>query len=158
MAEVKPDLLTFSAAATGITLTIGKRLSRNFSYYRKQAGQVEIVRRDELLLRFMELTEFSYSLHNLMMDENEIYSPFLVAIAGQIVDTLDDIHRKLLIYDADKIVDIIPLLDSLREKWNDYTEPDFYDQELNRHIESDFPFLIKKIEAGVRLLPYNAKL
>ena len=158
MAELKSDLLTFSAAASGITLTISKRLARNFSYYRKRAEQPEEVYRDELLSLLLEVKQLSYSLHNMLIDPSAKHSPFMVAIAGQIVDILDDIHRKLLLFDAEKIANIIPPLDSLRNIWIEYTEPGFYDDNLSFHIEHQFPFYILKIETDVRSLPYIAIL
>lgn len=158
MAELKSELLTFSAAATGITLTISKRLARNFSYYRKRAEQPEEVYRENLLNLLLETKQLSYSLHNLLIDQSGRHSPFMVAIAGQIVDLLDDIHRKLLLFDAEKIADIIPPLDALRNIWIEYTEPGFYDENLSFHIEHQFPHYISKIETDVRSLPYIAIL
>ena len=158
MAELNRELLTFTAAATGITLTIGKRLSRNFSTYRKRADQVEKVYRDDILIRIDEAVELSYSLHNLMLEKESRNAPFMVAIAGQIVDLLDEIHHNLLLYDADHILDIIPAVDSLRVWWNGYTEPEFYDHRLSHHIEHQFSREISKIETGVQTLPYIAVL
>lgn len=156
MAQLNQDLLSFSAAATGITLTIGKRLSRNFSTYRKRADQVEKVYRDDILMRIDEAVKLSYSLHNLLIEEENRNAPFMVAIAGQIADLLDEIHHNLLIYNADNILDIIPPLDALREWWSGYTDSEFYDQRLSHHIEHQFPRNISKIETGVQILPYIA--
>lgn len=158
MAQLNRELLTFSAAATGITLMIGKRLSRNFSIYRKRADQEEKVYRDDILMRIDEILELSYTLHNLMIEEEYRNAPFMVAIAGQIVDLLDEIHHNVLIYNADDILDIIPPLDALREWWSGYTESDFYDHCLSHYIEHQFPRNISKIETGVRTLPYIATL
>lgn len=158
MAQLNRELLTFSAAATGITLMIGKRLSRNFSSYRKRADQVEKVYRDDMLMRIDEAIELSYTLHNLMIEEENRNAPFMVAIAGQIADLLDEIHHNLLLYNADDILDIIPPLDALREVWSGYTESEFYGHQLSHHIEHQFPQNISKIEMGVHNLPYIATL
>lgn len=158
MAQLNRDLLTFSAAASGITLMIGKRLSRNFSIYRKRADQVEKVYRDDILMCINETDELSYSLHNLMIEDENRNAPFMVAIAGQIVDLLDEIHHNLLLYRADEILDIIPPLDALREWWSGYTESEFYDFQLSHHIEHQFPRNISQIETGVRALPFSATL
>lgn len=158
MAELNRELLTFTAAASGITLTIGKRLSRNFSIYRKRADQVEKVYRNDILKRIDESVELSYTLHNLMMDKDNCNAPFMVAIAGQIVDLLDEIHHSLLLYPAENIIDIIPAVDSLREWWSKYTVPEFYCHRLSQHIEHQFPRKISIIETGVRALPYIASL
>ncbi len=137
---------------------IGKRLSRNFSAYRKRADQMEKVYRDDILMRIDETVELSYSLHNLMIGEQNQNAPFMVAIAGQIVDHLDEIHHNLLLYTADEILDIIPPLDALRAWWSNYTESEFYDHRLSDHIEHQFPRNISIIETGVRTLPYIATL
>ncbi len=158
MAQLDRDLLTFSAAATGITLMIGKRLSRNFSVYRKRADQVEKVYRDDILKNIDEAVELSYTLHNLMIEDENRNAPFMVAIAGQIVDILDEIHHNLLLYEADDILHIIPPLDALREWWSGFIESEFYDLRLSHHIEHQFPRNISKIETGVRTLPYIATL
>lgn len=158
MAQLNRELLTITAAATGITLMIGKRLSRNFYIYRKRADQVEKVYRDDILMRIDEVVELSYTLHNLMMEEEIQNAPFLVAIAGQIADLLDEIHHSLLLFDADNILDIIPTLDTLREWWSGYTESEFYDLRLSHHIEHHFPRDILKIKTAVRFLPYLATL
>lgn len=158
MAELNRDLLTLSAAAAGITLTIGKRLSRNFSIYRKRADQTEKVCRDDLLRRLDEAAELSYTLHNLMISRESCNAPFMVAVAGQIVDLLDEIHGGLLLYPAEKIVDIIPPLDSLRKWWSHYTETDFYDHRLSGHIEHQFSPRISEIRTVILTLPYIATL
>lgn len=156
MAQLNRELLTLSAAATGITLMIGKRLSRNFSIYRKRADQVEKVYRDDILALINETVELSYTLHNLMLEDENYNAPFMVAVAGQITDLLDEIHHKLLLYKADDILDIIPSLDALREWWSGSTDEEFYDQRLSHHIEHQFPQNISKIETGVSCLPYTA--
>lgn len=137
---------------------IGKRLSRNFSTYRKRADQTEKVYRDDILMRIDEAVELSYALHNLMIEDESLNAPFLVAIAGQITDLLDEIHHSLLLFDADTILDIIPPLDALRDWWSGYTETEFYDHRLNHHIEHQFPREISKIETAVYTLPYIATL
>lgn len=158
MAQLNRDLLTFSAATIGITLTIGKRLSRNFSIYRQRADQEKKVYRDDILLRIDEISELSYTLHNLMIDDQNHNAPFMVAIAGQIVDHLDEIHHNLLLFKAEQILDIIPTLDALRDWWSGYTDTKFYDYRLSHHIEHQFPLDISNIKTGVRTLPNIATL
>ncbi len=158
MAQLNQDLLTLSAAASGITLMIGKRLSRNFSVYRKRADQLEEVYRDDILKNIKEAVDLSYSLHNLMIEDENRNAPFMVAISGQIVDLLDEVHHNLLLYKADDILDIIPPLDALREWWSGFIESEFYDHRLSHHIEHQFPRNISKIETGVRTLPFIATL
>ena len=147
-----------AAAVHSLTLTTGLRLARNFSVYRKRLNEEEKVYRDQILCNINEAVELSYTLHNLLMKDESQNAPFLVAIARQISDRLDEIHQNVIIYSADNILNIIPPLDSLRNRWKSYTETEFYDDRLSHHIEHQFPLYMSRIHSKVRVLPYFAKL
>lgn len=143
-------LLSFSAAAAAITLTTSQKLIKNFSYYKSQESDV-IYRSD--LLEVMKSIRFkSFSLHNMM--ENDRQSPvFYVAVAGNIHESLEELHRKILFFEADDISEIIPLIDTERAFWSNCSDPDFYNYTLTKSLEKNTPETLRKIEDHLNRLP-----
>jgi len=88
-----------------------------------------------------------------MGNNNLAENPFLVSIACNINDAFEEIHRDLLFYDADEIVDIIPLIDQQRKFWADFTEPEFYDSHLFNKLDRSVPETLYKIEKNLLGLP-----
>ncbi|MEX0944168.1 MAG: hypothetical protein WD513_04880 [Balneolaceae bacterium] len=158
MAQLETDALAFAAAANSAAITIGRRLFRNFSYYRKRSGQTETVHREELITVLLQIKQYAFGLHNLLNKSVDGQSPFMVTIAGQIHNCLEEIHRKILFYEAEKIENIIPDLDSLRNYWQEYTDEQFYDESLNIYLENSLLNRISNIQKGIQSLPYTAVL
>lgn len=146
--------LSFAAAVTAMSIGTGKRLMRNFQYYRQSSDAV--VTRPECLEILKQIRMNLFGLQNLYLnssDEKQHHtsSSFKVMLAKQVQDGFEDLHRKVLFYDADYISEFIPLIDRNRSFWKDSTEPEFYDENLPRKIDrqlvSDFPVLKKNIMA-----------
>jgi len=142
----------FAAAVTAISLGTGKRLIRNFHYYRKETP--DIITREECRHIYREIRLNVFGLQNLYLNESksnaDTSSSFKVMLAKQIQDGLEELHRKLLFFDADQISDLIPLLDEQRKFWGQSTEPDFYSDELpnllDHHLITYFPEIEKYLE------------
>lgn len=147
MARLNNDssTLQFAAAVTAMSIGTGKRLIRNFHYYRKET--TEVVAKSECLHLYREIRLNLFGLQNLYLDElnhqSDTGSSFKVMIAKQIQDNFEDLHRKILFFDADLITELIPLIDSQRSFWKKSTEPEFYKNDLpikiDRHLFTDFP-------------------
>ena len=146
------DLLRFAAATSAITLTTSRKLLRNYRYYRDNS--VESVSRNELLHLCRMIRKDAYGLHNLMVTEPDFF-PFFVALAGQINDRLEEMHRKLLFFDSDMIEELIPLLDRQRAFWAGLTDEDFYGEKLISSLEHEIPKTLYRTELLIKRLPQS---
>jgi len=147
MAKLNNDssTLQFAAAVTAMSIGTGKRLIRNFHYYRQETA--EVVSKPECLHLYREIRLNLFGLQNLYLDDvnqqSDTGSSFKVMLAKQIQDNFEDLHRKILFFDADSITDLIPIIDRQRSFWKESTEPQFYESDLpikiDRHLSTDFP-------------------
>lgn len=152
MAELSSKALAnFTAASSALILTQSLRLIRNYRYYNNLSD--DTASRDKLVAKVREARKLSFTLQNLMSRDEPDEAPFFVAIAGGINDLLEEVHRKLLFFDADDIVDIIPLIDQQRKFWADFNEADFYDSTLTLKLDNSVPETLIKIEKNVIGLP-----
>ena len=160
MAKLNENRSTFqfAAAVTAMSLGTGKRLMRNFHYYRTQAA--ETVKREDCLQTYRNIRLNLFGLQNMYLDSAAEYSDagasFKVMLAKQIQDGLEELHRSILFFDADQIEELIPLLDKQRAFWAESTEAGFYDDDLpaklDRHLSTDFPAM----EQHLRSLPQTS--
>lgn len=157
MAELDSEPLQFAAAVSAIMLTSGRKLSRNFAYYRSGRFPAEFVYRNEMVLICHKIRMDMFGMHNLMLNPEKSCTPFLVAIAGEINDSFEELHRKILFFDSSIITGIIPEIDKQRSLWKHYTDEHFYGENLNNILESQIPESIKTIEAGIRQLPLSTQ-
>lgn len=154
MAELEPDNpIRFAAAASAVALTTSRRLIRNYRYYR--SVQPETIHREELTSLCRHIRQDLFGLRNLM-DQEQHHSPFYVSIAGEIDDRLEELHRKLLFFDAEEISHIIPLIDSLRKFWSGLDEPSFYGVHLAEALDRDIPVALETAEEEILKLPETA--
>lgn len=153
MAQLDSQLAQFTAATAAATLSTGQKLIRNFRYYRAATSDEEIITRTELLLICHNIRMDMFGMHNLLNDEEMQQSPFLVSLASRINDSYENLHRKMLFFDAKLIQDIIPEIDSQRQFWSGYTEPSFYNYELTYSLEHTLPVTIKIIEDQIKPFP-----
>lgn len=153
MAQLNSEAITLAAAVHSMTLTTGLRLARNFKYYRSKPEDRYRLMRRELVDICDQLNRDYYGLHNLMSETESSHKLFLVALANQIYDRLEELHRKLICFEADQIEDMIPELDTLRNFWSDYTDMNFYSNHLNQKLEKNIPKSMQKIESGIQSLP-----
>lgn len=138
-------MLQFAAAVTAMSIGTGKRLIRNFHYYRQET--TEVVTKAECLHLYREIRLNLFGLQNLYLSDvnqqSDTGSSFKVMLAKQIQDSFEDLHRKILFFDADFITDLIPLIDKQRSFWKESTEPEFYECNLpikiDSHLSTDFP-------------------
>lgn len=155
MAKLNQDdsALPFAAAVTAMSLGTGKRLIRNFNYYKQT--HTETVSRQTCFTIYRELRFNLFSLQNLYLDNGQTDSQgsFKVMIAKQIQDNLEELHRKVLFFDTDDIVDLIPVLDQLRAFWSDSAEPGFYEDNLSERLDNQIIPLLSDIENYLRNLP-----
>lgn len=158
MAQLNLKLAQFTAATAAATVTTGRKLSRNFQYYRSGRAEMDVITREELLLICHTIRMDLFGMHNLLNDEQMFDSPFLVSIAGRINDSFEELHRKLLFFDTDLITEIIQVIDQQRNYWTDYTNQNFYSKKLNQNLEIKFPGIIKKLEKTIHELPASACL
>lgn len=155
MAELNNDRSTiqFAAAVTAMSIGTGKRLIRNFQYYRQDAPKP--VAKWECLRIFYEIRLNIFGLQNLYLESthhhNETWSSYKVMLSKQIQDAYEELHRKLLFFDANVIADLIPVLDRQRSFWADSTDPEFYSSELpemlDHHLTSDFPTIENHLQS-----------
>lgn len=151
MAKLEPtSLLTFSAAASALTLSTSRKLIRNFRYYRNT--ETEIVKRDALIKLCLNIRQDSFGLQNLV-ESDEQYPVFFVALARQISDQLEDLHRNILFFEASQITEIIKLIDQQRIFWCNHTDPNFYNFELINTLEHKIPATLYRIETLIKRLP-----
>jgi hypothetical protein len=157
MAELNSEPLQLAAAVTAITLISGRKLARNFVYYRSEKQPGEYVFRNELLILCRRIRMEMFGMHNLMENREKRFSPYLVAMAGEINDCFEELHRKLLFFDTSVISEIIPDIDRQRLIWKQYTDELFYNENLNLNLETSFPDAMKAIESGISKLPVSAR-
>lgn len=156
MAELnKSELHEFSAAAIALTLITGRKLMRNFRYYR--SSDSDRVYRKELVSLCTAVRKDAFSLHN-MMCSAEKQPSFFVALAGRISDRLEELHRKLLFFDPDHITHAVKMIDRQRAFWNNSDHPDFYNDELLSALEHTVPNTMLKTEKVLKQLPDSAIL
>ncbi|MDX1641985.1 MAG: hypothetical protein R3220_09830 [Balneolaceae bacterium] len=152
MAELSSKALAnFTAASSALILTESLRLVRNYRYYNNLS--VDRVARDRLIKKVRNMRRLAFSLQNLMSRGEPDEAPFYVSVAGGINDILEELHRKLLFFDAEDIVDIVPLIDQQRKFWADFTEVDFYDSSIMNELEHSIPKKLIKIEKLLLGLP-----
>ncbi len=152
MAELSSKALAnFSAATSALILTESLRLVRNYKYYNNIAE--DTASRDQLIKKVRNVRKLTFTLHNLMSKSEPNEAPFFVSTAGVINDMLEEIHRKVLFYDADLIVDIIPKIDQQRNFWKDFTDTDFYDSHLLKQLDHSIPNALLSIEKNLLGLP-----
>ena len=161
MAKLNNDspALHFAAAVTAMSIGTGKRLIRNFQYYRKNTS--EVVEKRECLTLYREIRFNLFSLQNLYLDDgnqqNDANSAYKVMLAKQVQDNLEDLHRKILFFDAGQITGLIPIIDRQRSFWKQSTEPEFYDDnlplEIDRHLLTEFPAM----ERHLNSLPFQSE-
>jgi hypothetical protein len=158
MAQLNSEAITLAAAVHSMTLTTGLRLARNFKYYRSGHEDSYLLLRGELVDICDQLNRDCYGLHNLLADSDSSHKLFLVALANQIYDRLEELHRKLICFEAADIEEMIPELDTLRTYWSDYTNINFYSDHLNQKLEKNIPLTMQKIKSGVQSLPHSVEL
>ncbi len=157
MAELSSKALAnFTAATSALILTESLRLVRNYKYYNNISE--DKVTREQLIQKVRNVRKLAFTLENLMTKDEPEEAPFFVSVAGCINDMLEEIHRKILFYDADLIVDIIPLIDQQRKFWNGFSEPEFYDSQLLRELDHSVPETLFAIEKKVIGLPPFARV
>lgn len=158
MAQLNSDAITLAAAVHSMTLTTGLQLARNFKYYRSRQDDRYLLTRSELIEICDQLNRDYYGLHNLLSESDVSHNFFLVALANRINDRLEELHRKLICFEADKIVEMIPELDTLRTYWSDYTDINFYSDQLNQNLEKNIPVTMQKLKSGIQSLPLHVVL
>lgn len=152
MAELSSKALAnFSAATSALILTESLRLIRNYRYYNDLTDNT--VSRDQLISNIRNARKQSFVLQNLMAKNEPDEAPFFVSVAGLINDLLEEVHRKILFYDADDIVDIVPLIDWQRKFWKKFNQVEFYDSELIQKLEHTVPETFIRIEENIKNLP-----
>lgn len=158
MAQINSQLVQFTAATAAATLSAGQKLSRNFRYYRAGKEDSTSVTRNELLLICHNIRMDMFGMHNLLIDEKMQQSPFLVSLASAVFDGFENLHRKVLFFDAGRIEKIIPEIDMQRVFWSGYTEPSFYNIELAVRLEHAQPFSMKVISKQIEQFPDQAEI
>lgn len=152
MAELSSNALAnFTAASSALVLTQSMRLLRNYRYYNNLSENR--VSRDELLAKVREARKLAFTLQNLMSRNEQEEAPFFVSVAGRINDVLEEIHRKLLFFKAQDIVEIIPMVDRQRTFWEKFNRVDFYDSLLIQELDNSVPETLLKIEKKIIGLP-----
>lgn len=155
MAELNQNnsALSFAAAVTAMSLGTGKRLIRNFSYYKQT--QTETISRQTCLNISAELRFNVFSLQNLYLDDTQEDSggSFKVLLAKQIQDNLEELHRKILFFEPDDIIEIITALDLLRAFWSDSSDPGFYEHDLSIRIDKQVLPLLSDLQQLFKKLP-----
>ncbi len=158
MAQINSQLAQFTAATAAVTLSAGQKLSRNFRYYRAGMGDSTKVTRNDLLLICHNIRMDMFGMHNLLIDEEMKQSPFLVSLASAVFDGFENLHRKVLFFDAAQIESIIVEIDTQRAFWSDYTEPSFYNIKLIERLEHTLPSSMKLISIQIEQLPDQAEI
>jgi hypothetical protein len=152
------QLLQFTAATTAAALSTSRKLIRNFTYYRSQADRPELVYRSDLHRLCRQIRLDGFGMLNFLEDEAKQNSPFLVSLSVQVNDALEEMHRKLLFFDADQIETAIPLVDKLRQYWSQSDDISFYGQPLTHHLEKELPEDLLQLEETIQDLPRLATL
>lgn len=157
MAKLNPaELLRFAAATTAMTLSTSRKLIRNFNYYK--TSDPTTITKSELLSLYKRIRLDLFSLQNLLMNCNENTTPYIVSLSGQIFDHFEELHRKVLFFDPDQLVEIIPVIDEQRKFWVQRTDIEFYKQNLLSHIENRVTGPMQKLEKQLEKLPDSATL
>ena len=157
MAELNESALqNFTAATAALTLTQCLRLSRNNRYY--SSDRVQVVERDKILQKVLEIRRLAFILHNIIAYANSDHSPFYVSIAGRIHDNLEEIHRKILFFEADCIREMIPLIDEQRRFWKDLHAVEFYGEDLLARLDHNIPETLSELYEMIEDLPRTASL
>jgi len=144
-----------AAAASALTLTTGRRLARNFQTYRN-CNHV-IIDKDMIINLWAGIKHNCYSLHNLLVNEQS-FTPFYVTVSGEINDHFEELHRALLYFPADKIDELIPVIDKQRAFWTDFTNTEFYGDELACALEHSVAHDLNFIKIQIDKLPESAIL
>lgn len=144
-------LANFTAASSALILTESLRLIRNYRYYNDLIE--DKIYRDQLISKVREARKHTFTLQNLMSRDEPDEAPFFVTIAGAINDLFEEIHRKVLFFDSEEIVDIIPIIDSQRKFWKEFDQVHFYNLTLVRELDSTIPEALIKIEKKLIGLP-----
>ncbi|WP_069130154.1 hypothetical protein [Rhodohalobacter halophilus] len=159
MAKLEPEeYLEFAAAAASAALTSSRKFIRNHRYYRNRGDSPEIIHRSELLELCSKLRMDLFGLINLLEDPAKHRSPFVVTIANEINDILEELHRKILFFEPNLIQGIIPLIDRQRSFWNSFTDVSFYNDALGSMIEHSISSDVVRIERYIHKLPEIAQL
>lgn len=159
MAKLDPeDLIEFTAAAAAATLTTSRKFIRNYNYYKQQAGQPEIIHKSDLLVLCHKMRLDLFGLQNLLEDETKHRSPFVVTLASQVNDALEELHRKILFFEPEQIESIIPIIDRQRQFWGRYTDEQFYSKQLSSDIEHFVSTDVLNIQSLIQKLPESATL
>ncbi len=157
MAELSSEhLANFTAASSALILTQSLRLIRNYRYYNNLSGNK--ASRETIQRRIRETRQLAFTLHNLMSRDEPNFAPFYVSVAGGINDRLEEIHRKLLFFEAREITDMIPIVDKLRKYWRNFSGIEFYDEELINKLDFEIPETLIVLEKKAAYLPESASL
>lgn len=158
MAKLNQDnsALPFAAAVTAMTLGTSKRLMRNFTYYKQNSNQT--VFRQDCICTFNELRFNVFGLQNLWLDKDptDANSSFKVMLSKQIQDNLEQLHRDLLFFDVDHIVELIQHIDHLRSFWSESSKAEFYDDSLTNRIDKQVVFKFDGIRNLLNQLPASS--
>ncbi len=144
-----------AAAATAVSIISGNKLARNFHAYRHNQ-QVKVNKRTIIKL-WSRIKHNCYSLHNLLENE-QAFPPFFVTVSGEINDQFEELHRLLLYFPADKIDELIPVIDNQRAFWSDFTNEEFYNNELSAALEHSIPEDLNLMKMQIAKLPDSAIL
>jgi hypothetical protein len=159
MAKLNPeDLIELTAATAAATLTTSRKFIRNYNYYKQQAGQPEIIQKSDLLVLCHTMRLDLFGLQNLLEDETKHRSPFVVTLASQINDALEELHRKILFFEPELIESIIPIIDRQRQFWSRYTDEQFYGVQLSSDIEHSVSSDVLRVQSMIQKLPESATL
>lgn len=139
-----------STAATLLTLEIGQRFRRHYRQYRSET--VDSVSRDELIEISERIASLSYSLHNILSSSGYAL-PFMMVLSRKISDHFDQLHSRLLLFDADHIYSLSPLIDEQRKIWRKSDQETFYSTELDHYLELTFPDALSEISTKIDTLP-----
>ena len=157
MAELSSKALAnFAAASSALILTESLRLVRNYNYYNNLSEKK--IYSTELAKKAREVRKLAYILQNLICKNEPEEAPFFVTVAGVINDLLEEIHRKLLFFDGDDIIEIIQKIDEQRRFWSDFNEVDFYDSDLIQKLDNSVPETLIRIEKSIENLPAQVTL
>lgn len=138
-----------------MTLSVSMRCVRDFRYYRTEKPVT--IQRSELEKVCKQVLENSFTLHNLLIDNISSSTwPFLFLIGRSIHDDLETLHRDLLFFEAEDIVNMIPVIDKERRQWKKYNQVSFYDKMLTGRLEHEIPSTLQNLLADLNKLPKNS--
>ena len=148
--DMESESRIISTAATLLTLEIGQRFRRHYRQYRSET--VDSISRDELVEISERIESLSYSLHNILSSSGYAL-PFMMVLSRKISDHFDQLHSRLLLFDADHIYSLIPLIDEQRKFWRASDKESFYSPYLNEHLEHAFSSEMSLIKKKIAALP-----